>query len=166
MRELINIGRAGDRGPAISRWLWQLNEASVVADISTQRNVLQYEARPATDGLEKYQKRIEFLDKEAAIEGFSMNDDSLRDFSRFVDRNLLISRGALMMNEDGLLELIWQDRRCSRLSLEFVGGGRVNFVFLSELDNNERSVHIMGHDLVDRVVENITTIDAAKLLFN
>ena len=102
----------------------------------TQRNAV-----PISDYHERnsksYGRRIETLFGYASEEGIVAHDESVKDFTFFVDAVIPTEKAMLAITDDGHLRGTWRKQH-SRLSLEFIGGRTVHYVVLIVTDPHRK----------------------------
>ncbi len=112
-----------------------------------------------------YEERIEFLQEEARHEGYTLNHSSLRDFERFALGSDNVRRGGLVLLDNGNLRAIWRDEQGTRLGLQFLGNGRVQYVIFKRR-TEERSVsRVAGRDSLKGLERQLTAFDMRTLVY-
>ena len=80
----------------------------------------------------RYQERIEFLEREAPVEGIVLDDASKEDFWRFIRASQPTSRGDIFLLDNGNFRIVWEGGTGQaagyKVGLRFIGGGLVRFV--------------------------------------
>ena len=119
----------------------------------TQRNAV-----PIPDYNERnsrsYGRRIETLFGYASEEGIIARDESVKDFSFFVDAVIPTDKAMLAITDDGHLRATWRKQH-SRLSLEFIGGRIVHYVVLTVTDSTEKMCEDSGKCSFDEILAHI-----------
>ena len=120
----------------------------------TQRNAV-----PIPDYHERnsrsYGRRIETLIGYASEEGIVARDESVKDFTFFVDAVIPTDKAMLAITDDGHLRAIWRKQH-SRLSLEFIGGRTVHYIVLIVTDSTAKMCEDSGKCSFDEILPHIT----------
>ena len=111
------------------------------------------------------EERIEFLQEEARHEGYALNPASHRDFEHFALGSDNVRMGGLVLLENGNLRAIWRDEQGTRLGLQFLGGGRVQYVIFRRR-TEERSVsRVAGRDSLKGLERQLAAFDMRALVY-
>lgn len=108
---------------------------------------------------------MEFLREEAQHDGYTLNPASRRDFERFALGADDVRRGGLVLLENGNLRAIWRDEQRARVGLQFLGGGRVQYVIFKRR-KGERSVsRVAGRDSLEGLERQLAAFELHSLLY-
>lgn len=77
-----------------------------------------------------YVFRLAILAGYAKVDGVTMNDESINDFWAFVHANPDISRGGVVLLDNGCLRVRWRKRVYGTIGVTFLGGGYVQYARL------------------------------------
>lgn len=75
-----------------------------------------------------YQTRIEALKSYAALDSFSLNEASERDFWSFIKASPFIKKGQLFLTDNGNLRATWKDSEGNHIGLQFLGNHSIQYV--------------------------------------
>lgn len=104
-----------------------------------------------------YQRRIEFLCREAALDGFTMNADSERDFWAFIRSIPSSQKASLVLWDNGHLRAVWKGAEESHLGLRFLGDQRVEYVIFKRFPAAEKVSRVAGFDTFDGIKNLLAT---------
>lgn len=114
---------------------------------------------------EIYRARIEFLQEEARREGYTLNPTSLRDFEFFALGADNVRKGGLVLLENGNLRAIWRDGQGTRLGLQFLGNGRVQYVIFKRRTEEQPVSRVAGRDSLEGLERQLAAFDMRSLLY-
>ena len=115
-------------------------------------------------GLDPYQARIDYLKREAAHDGYLLNDVSEADFRQFVGSASGLRTGGLVLMDNGNLRAIWKDGEGSRLGLQFLGGGMVQYVVFKRRSAKQQVSRVAGRDTFKGILRQVEAFDLGSLL--
>ena len=115
--------------------------------------------------LAPYESRIKFLQDEATHDGYALNYASKYDFERFIEAAPDIRRGDLVLMDNGNMRAIWKDEQGTRLGLQFLGGGMVQYVIFKQRRSEQPISRIAGRDSMDGLARQIDAFELRSLLF-
>ena len=115
---------------------------------------------PAPDPIRAYKDRIAELRAYAAEDGFDLNPASEGDFRAFAAATPGMRRAMLALPEEGNLSANWRDAESNRASIEFLGGGKVEFV----LRRSEGDAWDYGIDTLEGVKARISSFELGSLV--
>lgn len=98
-----------------------------------------------------YRWRIEALLGYSSEEGIVARDESVKDYSFFVDAVIPTDKAMLAITDDGHVRATWRKQH-SRLSLEFIGGRRIHYVVLIVTDSTEEKREDSGICSFDEIL--------------
>ncbi len=104
-----------------------------------------------------YQRRIEFLCREAALDGFTMNADSERDFWAFIRSIPGSQKASLVLWDNGHLRAVWKGAEESHLGLRFLGDQRIEYVIFKRFPAAEKVSRVAGFDTFDGIKKLLAT---------
>ena len=104
-----------------------------------------------------YQRRIEFLCREAALDGFTMNADSERDFWAFIRSIPGSQKASLVLWDNGHLRAVWKGTEESHLGLRFLGDQRIEYVIFKRFPAAEKVSRVAGFDTFDGIKKLLAT---------
>ncbi len=114
---------------------------------------------------EAYTSRIEFLQGEAQHEGYALNPASHRDFEHFALGSDNVRMGGLVLLENGNLRAIWRDEHGTRLGLQFLGGGRVQYVIFKRRNEERLVSRVAGRDSLKGLERQLAAFDMRSLVY-
>ena len=114
---------------------------------------------------EAYEERIEFLQEEARHDGYALNSASRRDFEQFALEAEDIRRAGLALLDNGNLRAIWRDGQGTRLGLQFLGGGRAQYVLFKRRTGEQPVSRVAGRDSLKGLERQLAAFDMGSLLY-
>ena len=115
--------------------------------------------------LDPYQARIDYLRREAALDGDQLNGNSEADFRKFVGSASDLRTGGLVLMDSGNLRAIWKDGEGSRLGLQFLGGGMVQYVVFKRRRPEQQISRVAGRDTFKGIWRQVDAFDLGSLLY-
>lgn len=112
-----------------------------------------------------YTSRLKYLQDEAVHDGYVMNPTSEVDFWQFVRSAPAIRRGNLVLMDNGNLRAIWKDEQGTRLGLQFLGDGMVQFVIFKRRKRGQPTSRVSGRDSLEGLKWVIATYELYSLLY-
>ena len=105
------------------------------------------------------------MQNEAVHDGYAVSPASELDFWEFV-RNAPDKRQAnLVLTDNGNLRAIWSDEHGSRLGLQFLGGGVVQYVIFKRQNHGQPKSRVTGRDSLEGLARQIDAHDLFALLY-
>ena len=108
--------------------------------------------------------RLKFLQAEAVHDGHGMNPASEVDFRNFVRSDPDIRKCNLVLMDNGNLRATWKDERGTRLGLQFLGGGMVQFVLFKRRKQADLISRVGGLHSLEGLERQIATFELNALL--
>ncbi len=115
--------------------------------------------------LASYKARIEFLKDEAALDEIAFNNASRVDFHRFIKSKSNIRRGSLFLMSNGNLRIVWRGAQESRLGIEFLGGGMLQYLIFRRHHPEAHISRVAGRDTFAKVNEQIDRFELSSILY-
>ena len=122
------------------------------------------EAHRAHTKYDAYVPRLEFLQDEARHDGYELNPASEIDFRNFVRSDPDIRKGNLVLMDNGNLRATWKDEHGTRLGLQFLGGGMVQFVLFKRRKQKSLISRVSGRDSLEGLERLIVAFELNSLL--
>lgn len=122
------------------------------------------EAHRARTRYDAYVPRLKFLQDEAVHDGYELNPDSQIDFQNFVRSDPDIRKGNLVLMDNGNLRATWKDENGTRLGLQFLGGGIVQFVLFKRRKQGQLISRVSGRDSLEGLERQIVVFELNSLL--
>ena len=111
-----------------------------------------------------YHARITRLRGEAALDGFSMNKASERDFWSFVRLASFTQKAGLVLMDNGNLRAVWNNKSGSHLGLQFLGTQMVEYVIFTRRQTARDISRVAGLDTLDGIEKQIDAFDLSALV--
>lgn len=111
-----------------------------------------------------YLSRIEFLREEAIEEGLTFNENSRRDFWRFIEMIPFARRGRLFLMDNGDLRTVWDDDKDNLVGLQFLGNSSARYVIFRCRTENGPVSRVAGSDTLKGVSARIKAFELETLL--
>ena len=112
-----------------------------------------------------YKSRIMYLQSEAAHDGYTVSPASELDFWQFVRTAPEKRRANLVLMDNGNLRAIWSDDHGSRLGIQFLGGGVVQYVIFKQQNHGQPKSRVAGRDSLEGLERQINVHDLFALLY-
>ena len=138
------------------------NPESIGDDLDVDPNE---EARHARTKYDAYVPRLRFLQGEAVHDGYELNPASEVDFEKFVRSDPGIRKGNLVLMDNGNLRATWKDEHGTRLGLQFLGDGMVQFVLFKRRGRENLISRASGRDSLEGLERQIVAFDLKSLLY-
>ena len=122
------------------------------------------EAHSARTKYDAYMPRLKFLQDEAVRDGYDLNPASEIDFQNFVRSDPDIRKGNLVLMDNGNLRATWKDEHGTRLGLQFLGGGMVQFVLFRRRKQGHLISRVSGRDSLEGLERQIVAFELNSLL--
>ncbi len=111
-----------------------------------------------------YVSRIEFLREEAAEEGMNFNENSRRDFWRFIEKIPFARRGRLFLMDNGDLRVVWDDNEDSLVGIQLLGNSSARYVIFKRRTESGFVSRVAGSDTLNGVTSQIKAFELDALL--
>lgn len=121
-------------------------------------------SNPSQSTIAAYVSRIEYLNAVAEQDDSSPCSDSLHDFWRFVFSAPFIRKGDLVLMDNGNLRAVWMDGKGTRLGLQFLGGGTVQYVIFKRRASGLSTSRVTGRDTFEGLNRQIDAFELHALI--
>ena len=111
-----------------------------------------------------YRSRIEELRRFAALDGFSVNKASEKDFWSFLTSMPFVCKAEMVLLDNGNLRVIWDDEDDSHIGLQFLGNGRLQYVIFRRQKGSSHVSRVAGRDTFDGVRSQVRLFELESLL--
>lgn len=111
-----------------------------------------------------YASRTEFLREEAAEEGILFNENSRRDFWRFIEMIPFPRRGRLFLMDNGDLRAVWDDNEDNLVGIQFLGNSSVRYVIFKRRTASGFVSRVAGSDTLNGLIAQIKAFELDALL--
>ena len=118
----------------------------------------------ANNTRQAYTQRIEELRNEAALDGIEVNGASERDFWSFVRLGDPDRRAGVMLLDNGNLRAVWKGDDSTRVGIQFLGGGRAEYVIFKRRPVTTDISRVAGSDTLEGVQRQIHAFDLTSLI--
>ena len=108
--------------------------------------------------------RLKFLREEAVHDGYGVNPASEIDFQNFVRSHPDIRKGNLVLMDNGNLRATWKGEQGTRLGLQFLGGGMVQFVLFKRRGQAHLISRVSGLHSLEELERQIVAFELNALL--
>ena len=108
--------------------------------------------------------RLKFLQDEAILDGYVLSTTSEIDFWEFVRSAPNVRRGNLVLMDNGNLRAIWKDNQGTRIGLQFLGDGLVQFVIFKRRKQGQPISRVSGRDSLEGLRRQIVAFELDSLL--
>ena len=112
-----------------------------------------------------YTPRLKLLQDEALHDGYVLNPASEIDFRSFVRSDPNIRKGNLVLMDNGNLRATWKDEHGTRLGLQFLGGGMVQFVLFKRRTHGQLISRVSGRDSLEGLERQLVAFELNSLLY-
>jgi len=109
--------------------------------------------------------RLKYLQDEAIHDGYVLNPTSEVDFWQFVRSTPDMRRGNLVLMDNGNLRATWKDEQGTRLGLQFLGDGMVQFVIFKRRKQGQPISRVSGRDSLEVLKWLTATYELHSLLY-
>ena len=103
-------------------------------------------ARETREACLSYASRIKFLRGEATEEGITFNENSGRDFWKFIGMIPFARRGQLFLMDGGDLRAVWDDDKDNLIGIQFLGNFSARYVIFRRRTENGPVSRVAGSD--------------------
>ena len=111
-----------------------------------------------------YKARIDTLRSSFALDGFDVNESSVRDFWSFIGSPHFSRQAGLALMDNGNLRAVWKGEDTSHLGLHFIGGRQVQYVIFKRRPGSRRVSRTAGIDTFEGVKKQIGAFDLMSLV--
>ena len=118
----------------------------------------------ANNTRQAYTQRIEELRNEAALDGIEVNGASERDFWSFVRLGDPDRRAGVMLLDNGNLRAVWKGDNATRVGIQFLGDGRVEYVIFSRRPATTDVSRVAGNDTLEWIKRQIQAFDLTSMI--
>ena len=117
------------------------------------------------DTVSAYGKRIQVLEEQAELDGYSLNPISKAAFFAFFKRNPLARRGRLVLMENGNLRATWKGRNGAHIGLQFLNNQSVQYVIFTRREPLLPVSRVSGRDTMDGIRRQIDGFELRDVLY-
>ena len=146
---------------AINPTIDTANSESIIDELDVDPDEGTHRARTTYD---TYMPRLKFLQDEAVDYGYELNSASEIDFRNFVRSAPDMRKGNLVLMDNGNLRATWKDEHGTRLGLQFLGGGMVQFVLFKRRKQRDLISRVSGRDSLEGLERQIVAFELNSLL--
>lgn len=118
-----------------------------------------------SNSIDAYDERIGYLKKEANLDGYDLNSNSLICFLEFLRKSSTTKTGDLTLLENGNLRAVWKNGATDRIGLQFMNRGILQYVIFMEQKDSTRVLRVYGRDTINAIMERISSMGLSHLLF-
>ncbi len=93
-----------------------------------------------------------------------LSEASEMDFRRFVFACPNLRKGSLILTDSGNIRAIWKGSKGSRLGLQFLGDGMMQYVMFNQRENEKEVSRASGRDAIQGVLWQINAFGLVALL--
>ena len=111
-----------------------------------------------------YRNRIEVLRNYAALDSFSVNEASEKDFWLFVGSVPFVRRAEVVLVNNSNLRAIWNGEDGSQLGLQFLGHQMVQYVIFKRCQATGDVSRVAGRETLERIKSRIHAFDLTALM--
>ena len=112
-----------------------------------------------------FDDRIQELESEAELDGYSINSASLHSFWQFFHRNPLIRRDRLLLMENGNLRAVWKGEHSAHIGLQFLDQRSIQYVIFKNRHPSYPVSRVYGRDTMEGIMRQIHAFDLEHLLY-
>ncbi|MDE0304966.1 MAG: hypothetical protein OXI87_08795 [Albidovulum sp.] len=120
---------------------------------------------PARSTSQAYWTRILVLQYAGEQDGYCLNSASEYHFWRFVSSEPRLRKGNLVLVDNGNLRAVWKDGQGTRLGLQFLDDGMIQFVIFKRRGAGQPPSRVAGRDTFDGVKKQIHVFNLASLIY-
>ena len=106
-----------------------------------------------------YDDRLQVLEEQARLDGYSLNDASRKAFSEFCLRYPLMRRARLVLMENGNLRATWKDDYGAHVGLQFQDSQSIQFVIFGRRALDRPVQRVTGRVTMDGIMRQIKALD-------
>ena len=112
-----------------------------------------------------YKKRIRELTEQAELDGYSLRQPSKAAFLEFIGKHPLISRGRLILMENGNLRAVWKDENGTHIGLQFLDNRSIQYVIFKQRETSAPVSRVYGRDTMKGISKQIDAFDLDDVLY-
>jgi len=112
-----------------------------------------------------YADRISELRGYGEEDGIEVRAESHDDFWNFIDSNPGLTRGEIFLRTNGNMRAIWQDDNGTRVGLQFMGAGVIEFVIFKKTPAAPKTSRVIGRTSFEGLKRHIDAFELHSLLF-
>ena len=106
-----------------------------------------------------YDHRLQVLEEQARLDGYSLNDASRKAFSEFCWRYPLVRRARLVLMENGNLRATWKDDYGAHVGLQFQDSQSIQFVIFGRRELDWPVQRVCGRVTMEGIMRQIKALD-------
>ena len=114
---------------------------------------------------EAYKARVDALRHTAVQDGYLLGPASESDFWSFVLLERCLRKGNLVLMDNGNLRAIWKDGQETRLGVQFLGHGTVQYVIFKRREAMLPISRVAGRDTFEGLKRQIDAFDLRPLFY-
>ena len=92
--------------------------------------------------------RLRELRIDAQVDGEAFSENSVNDLRQFIQSIGITKRPGMFLLDNGNIRALWRGADGQQVGLQFLGGGRVQFVIFSLRDNPKMMMRVAGIDFI------------------
>ena len=128
-----------------------------VHDVETPSKIAQI-----SETFSSYDHRIQVLEEQGRLDGYSLNDASRKAFSDFCWRYPWMRRARLVLMENGNLRATWKDDKGAHIGLQFQNSQSIQFVLFGRRRHDSPVPRVSGRDTMDGIMRQIDALDVRR----
>ena len=128
-------------------------------------NDIQSKVEQIANTISFYDNRIEVLERQAELDGYSINLASRETFLEFFRKNPPLKRGRLVLIENGNLRVVWKDNYGAHIGLQFLENGLIQYVIFKQRSPTLPVSRVYGRDTTDGIINLINAFDLGSILY-
>ena len=132
-------------------------ESVEVHDAETPSKVAQI-----SETFSSYDHRLQVLEEQGRLDGYSLNEASRKAFSGFCWRYPWMRRARLVLMENGNLRATWKDDDGAHVGLQFQDSQSIQFVIFGRRRLDSPVPRVSGRDSVDGIMRQIDALDVRR----
>ena len=136
-----------------------------LAMLKDSRTETSVECATGTEALDAYVPRLQYLQKEAKHDGYSLNRASEIDFKQFIRTTRNIRTCDLVLLDNGNLRAIWKDGRKAHLGLQFLGDKVGQYVIFKQRSGKLPVARVAGRDSLEAIGRQIDAFRLQSLIY-
>ncbi len=126
---------------------------------------IQSKVEQITNTISSYDNRIEVLERQAELDGYSLNLASRATFLEFFRRNPRLKRGRLVLIENGNLRAVWKDKNGAHIGLQFLENELIQYVIFKQRSPTLPVSRVYGRDTAEGIISLIDAFDLGSVLY-
>ena len=147
------VGRTEHSGEESSKSI-RLFEPVEVHDVETPWKITQI-----SETFSSYDHRLQVLEEQGKLEGYSLNEASRKAFSDFCWRYPWMRRARLVLMENGNLRATWKDEYGAHVGLQFQDSQSIQFVIFGRRKPDGPVQRVSGRVTMDGIMRQINALD-------